>query len=205
MATSGDHNLAVDTGRYANGTNCGRFVRVTIERTCSGGINDGAKGKPFCRGGRLVKDHYTGASVVFQIADSCPADNAWCRTDTNHLDLDAASLAHYQGDVEIGFVQNSSRWWPTVEVTNLQRGISGIRYRQGGKWKQATVVGSRPGVLGNVWTIGAITANAKHSRIRILEAGGTAIRSGREYQFRLSSDCCSRTYTHVQYSARSPR
>jgi hypothetical protein len=77
-------------------------VRVTIEKKCSGGINDGAKGKPFCRGGRLVTDHYTGASLVRFVA-----------------------APHYRGDVKIGFVQNSSRWWPS---DCCSRGYTHVHY-----------------------------------------------------------------------------
>src|SRR5690554_3459330 len=62
-------------GMWNNGLNCGRWVEVEIDDICTG-INDGAPGQDFCRGGEWVSDQFNGASLTMLIADSCGDSNA---------------------------------------------------------------------------------------------------------------------------------
>ncbi len=57
-------------GFFNNGHSCGRYVRVTVGRFCTGS-NSGLPGKPFCEGGHWVNDEYTGATLDYIVTDSC--------------------------------------------------------------------------------------------------------------------------------------
>ncbi|MDG6106305.1 RlpA-like double-psi beta-barrel domain-containing protein [Dactylosporangium aurantiacum] len=84
-------SLGSKIGAWDNGRNCGRWVTVTIDDYCTG-LNDGAPGQPFCRGGSWIADGYNGATLTMLVADSCGDGNAWCRDDPHHLDLATGSL-----------------------------------------------------------------------------------------------------------------
>jgi hypothetical protein len=80
-------------GAYDNGRNCGRWVRLTLGDTCDG-INDGAAGKEFCRGGTgWHPNEYTGGTIHAIVFDQCTDGNAWCRDSKWHLDLHTPILA----------------------------------------------------------------------------------------------------------------
>src|ERR1035437_9692104 len=82
-------------GMFNNGLNCGRWVQVVIGNDCNG-VNDGAAGQPFCRGGTgLFSDKYNGAVLNMVVADSCQDTNAWCRDSQYPLDLSRNSLNNF--------------------------------------------------------------------------------------------------------------
>ena len=58
-------------GLYKNGSNCGRFIRVTLKQYCSGGLNDGTPGTSYCSGGTFIADDATDAYQDFMIMHSC--------------------------------------------------------------------------------------------------------------------------------------
>jgi hypothetical protein len=77
----------VKMGVYNNGLNCGRWIKLALGDTCDG-ANDGAAGKPFCRGGSgWHPNAYTGAGIYAVVFDQCTDGNAWCRDSKYHLDL----------------------------------------------------------------------------------------------------------------------
>ena len=84
-------------GEYNNGHNCGRIIKVTIGRYCTG-VNSGVPGKAFCEGGHLVDDQFTGAEQEYMVTDSCQDNNRWCRDDKFHTDLKTSSLKTFKKD-----------------------------------------------------------------------------------------------------------
>lgn len=81
-----------DLGTYANGANCGRWIRVEWGDECDG-INDGAAGQPFCRGGAGWRpDARNGAFLDVLVFDQCSDANAWCRDARFHLDIHTPAL-----------------------------------------------------------------------------------------------------------------
>lgn len=79
-------------GTYANGANCGRWIRVEWDDECDG-INDGATGQPFCRGGSgWHPDARNGAALDVLVFDQCSDANAWCRDSRFHLDIHTPAL-----------------------------------------------------------------------------------------------------------------
>lgn len=120
-------------GMFDNGRNCGRWIKVTLDDTCTG-LSNGAPGKPLCQGGSYAPDGLNGAVQYFQVTDSCQDGNAWCRDDRYHVDLSTSGLStflkdgkqvaikgwsnrrvrwefvkapDYRGDLKIGFVRDN--------------------------------------------------------------------------------------------------
>jgi hypothetical protein len=233
--TPGDYNFyprpVTDPDRigiWDNGRNCGRWVQVTIGDRCTG-VNDGAPGQPFCRGGSWVSDEYNGATLTMLVADSCGDANAWCRDDPYHLDLARASLNRfvkdgapvgdllpdnynnrqvqwtfvpapdYTGDIRIGFLAGAQRWWPAISVSRLPNGIHGVEYFADGVWQQATMNSD----MGQSYVIGGTTAGGTDFQIRIRDAADQPLFGGRVYQFSLPAACssqCGPAYTPVSYT-----
>ncbi|GAV38393.1 cellulose binding domain-containing protein [Streptomyces acidiscabies] len=222
---SGD---AARMGLFANGHNCGRWVRVAIGDYCTG-VNDGAAGQAFCRNGSWTSDQYNGATLDMLVADSCGDTNAWCRDDPYHLDLATQSLNAFQlggrpvadmypgrwnnrhvswsfipapgysGDIAIGFVQNAAPWWPTIDVTHLPNGIHGVEYYNGAAWVSATMVSD----LGQQYAIGPNSSGGSNYTIRVRDVDDKLVQSGRTYTFALPGSCssgCSQPYTGVSYT-----
>ena len=217
-------------GAYADGRNCGRFVRVTIRGKCVGGTNDGALGKRFCRGGHLVRDRYSGAHLSFVVADSCPDDNGWCRQDRYHLDLSARSLEHFVKNGKIMSGLSSARHWNNRRVqwsfvsAPGYHGDLRIGFRKDAQryWPAITLTHLRNGVhavvyrqggrwhragrmgsVGQQFVLGATVAHGRHFRIKVLDAHDHAVAHGRVYSFRLPAACaqgCSAEFTPVRYS-----
>ncbi|WP_416966850.1 cellulose binding domain-containing protein [Streptomyces sp. 4F14] len=219
---------AARMGAFANGLNCGRWVRVTIGDYCTG-VNDGAAGQAFCRNGSWTPDQYNGATLDMLVADSCGDTNAWCRDDPYHLDLATQSLNAFQlggrpvadmypnrwnnrhiswsyipapgytGDIAIGFVQNAAQWWPTIDVTRLPNGIHGVEYYDGTGWVSATMVSD----LGQQYTIGPNSSGGSNYTVRVRDVEGKLVQGGRTYSFALPGSCssgCPQPYTGVSYS-----
>ena len=215
-------------GMFDNGRNCGRWVRVTIDDYCTG-LNDGAAGQAFCRGGQWVEDKYNGATLDMLVADSCGDPNAWCRDDPYHLDLAHASIntfvkngapvgdlepahwgnrhvtwefieaPHYSGDIEIGFIQGSEKWWAGVSVNHLPNGIHGVENFTGGTWVSATMNVD----MGQSFLLKPTTTGGTDYRIRVTDVDDEYLFGGREYSFSLPSSCggkCSAPRTVVSYT-----
>ncbi len=88
-------------GLYANGRNCGRWIKLTLGDTCDG-TNDGAMNQPFCRGGTgWHPNAYTGSGVYAVVFDQCTDGNAWCRDSKYHVDLHTSILSHLRKDGQI--------------------------------------------------------------------------------------------------------
>ncbi len=215
-------------GMFDNGRNCGRWVRVSIDDYCTG-INDGAAGQAFCRNGSWVEDKYNGATLDMLVADSCGDPNAWCRDDPYHLDLAHASIntfvkngapvgdlepAHwgnrkvtwefieapnYSGDIEIGFIQGSEKWWAGVSINHLPNGIHGIEHYADGAWVQTPMNVD----MGQSFLLKPTTTGGTDYKIRVKDVDDEYLFGGREYSFSLPSSCggkCSAPRTVVSYT-----
>ncbi|RSM44596.1 cellulose-binding protein [Amycolatopsis balhimycina DSM 5908] len=220
---------AAKIGLWDNGRNCGRFVQVTIGDYCTG-VNDGAPGQPFCRNGSWVSDGYAGAQLTMVVADSCGDSNAWCRDDPGHLDLSTASLnrfvkngvpvgdmnpAHwnnrriswsyvpppnYTGDLKLGFLQGSQRYWTAVAVSHLPNGVHGVEYLGAdGTWQQAQPDSD----MGQAFLIGPTATAGTAYAIRVRDASDALVNNGRVYRFSLPDQClsgCAAAYTATGYT-----
>ncbi|MET9000039.1 cellulose binding domain-containing protein [Amycolatopsis sp. NPDC004169] len=220
---------AAKIGLWDNGRNCGRFVQVTIGEYCTG-VNDGAPGQPFCRNGSWVTDGYAGAQLTMVVADSCGDSNAWCRDDPGHLDLSTASLnrfvkngvpvgdmnpghwnnrrvswsyvpaPNYTGDLKLGFLQGSQRYWTAVAVSHLPNGVHGVEFQGAdGSWQQAPPDSD----LGQAFLIGPTATAGTSYAIRVRDAGDTLVNDGRVYRFSLPDQClsgCAAAYTGISYT-----
>ncbi len=215
-------------GMFDNGRNCGRWVRVQIADYCTG-LNDGAAGQSFCRNGSWVADTYNGATLDMLVADSCGDPNAWCRDDPYHLDLAHAAInrfvkngaevgdlepahwgnrhvtwefieaPHYSGDIEIGFIQGSEKWWAGVSINHLPNGIHGVENFTGGAWVPATMNVD----MGQSFLLKPTTTGGTDYRIRVKDVDDEYLSGGREYAFSLPSSCggkCSAPRTVVSYT-----
>ena len=217
-------------GLFDNGRNCGRWVRVSIDDYCTG-INDGAAGQAFCRNGSWVADKYNGATLDMLVADSCGDPNAWCRDDPYHLDLAHAAIntfvkngapvgdlepAHwgnrhvtwqfieapnYSGDIEIGFIQGSEKWWAGVSINHLPNGIHGVENFTGGAWVSAAMNVD----MGQSFLVKPTTTGGTDYRIRVKDVDDQYLFGGREYSFSLPTSCggkCSAPRTVVPYTTK---
>ena len=215
-------------GLWANGHNCGRWVRVSIGDYCTG-INDGAAGQPFCRNGSWVADKYDGATLDLLVADSCGDANAWCRDDPYHLDLAKDSLntfavngvpvgdmvpdhwgnrhvswqfipaPNYQGDIQIGFLQGAQTWWSAISVSRLANGIHGVEYFSGGTWSVATMDSD----MGQAYVIKPLVEGGTNYQIRVRDVTDALINNGRVYTFSMPTACgtqCSAPRTLTTYT-----
>lgn len=215
-------------GMFDNGRNCGRWVRVSIGDYCTG-INDGAPGQAFCRNGAWTEDEYNGATLDMLVADSCGDPNGWCRDDPYHLDLahqainrfvkDGAPVGDlepdhwnnrqvtwefieapdYSGDIEIGFIQGSERWWAGVSINHLPNGIHGVEHFTDGAW----VTTAMNHDMGQSYLVEPTTTGGTDYRIRVRDVTGEYIFGGREYSFSLPESCggkCSAPRTVVTYT-----
>ena len=215
-------------GMFDNGRNCGRWVRVTIDDFCTG-VNDGAPGQAFCRNGGWVEDEYNGATLDMLVADSCGDPNAWCRDDPYHLDLAHASLnlfeqdglpvgdmdplhwgnrkvtwefieaPDYSGDIEIGFIQGSEKWWAGVSINHLPNGIHGVEHFTDGAWVTTPMNVD----MGQSFLLKPTTTGGTDYRIRVKDVDDAYVFGGREYAFSLPESCggkCSAPRTVVGYT-----
>lgn len=138
-------------GPFNNGKNCGRWIKVTLGKFCTG-TNSGLPGKPFCEGGQWVDDSFTGATQNYIVADSCQDGNRWCRDDIFHTDLSTASLKTFEHNgqkvdvsnkwnnrevswdfingptlpIKLYFGQKAQQYYPVIIVTGFSNGLSGV-------------------------------------------------------------------------------
>jgi len=216
-------------GAYANGSNCGRYIRVTIGRKCVGVANAGNLNQGFCRGGRLVDDRYTGAALTFVVADSCPDANAWCRQDAAHLDLAHPALDRFvkAGRVLTG-LGDGGNWnnrrisWTYVAAPGY-RGDVHIAFTKDAQryWPAVVITHLQHGIgsvrylqsgtwhraapvgsLGQELVLGATVPNGTHYAVKIVDRTGRAIHGAKAYRFTLPRACanaCSADHTPVAY------
>lgn len=219
-------------GIWDNGRNCGRWVRVSISDYCTG-TNDGAAGQAFCRGGSWIEDEYNGATLDMLVADSCGDPNGWCRDDPYHIDLahqalnrfvkDGAPVGDlapdhwnnrrvtwefieapsYSGDIEIGLIQGSERWWAGVSINHLPNGIHGVEHFADGAWVTTPMNAD----MGQSYLVKPTTTGGTDYRIRVKDVDDEYVFGGREYSFSLPESCggkCSAPRTVVEYTTADP-
>jgi hypothetical protein len=212
-------------GEFNNGKNCGRWVRVTIQEYCSG-LNDGAQGQAFCRGGLgWVKDGLEGATQDMLVADSCGDDNAWCRDSRYHLDLSLASMnlfalngatvnllpnhdnnrriswhyidaPNYIGDINIYFMAGAEMWWPAISINHLKNGIHSVEQLINGVWTPMPMNTD----MGQAYIL---QGGSAHFQIRVRDVNDELINGGRVYSFDLPAACngkCSAAATPTTYT-----
>jgi hypothetical protein len=212
---------------FDNGLNCGRYVQVTVGDYCTG-TNDGAQNESFCRNGQWVADQYNGATLTFEVADSCADSNAWCRDDPYHVDLAQNSLNQfvlngqpvgnlsskwnnrqvswqfvpapgYSGDIKIGFIQGAQAWWSAIAISHLPNGIHGVEYYANGAWQSGTMDSD----MGDDYLIAPTTAGGSQYEIQVVDAAGNLVNGGQVYSFSMPSACgtqCSAAYTAATYT-----
>lgn len=230
--TPGDYggNLArpiedtAKVGAWENGRNCGRWIRVYLDKSCKGGDNAGRQKSKYCEGGTLEADESSGAFADFVITDSCQDDNLWCRDDRYHVDLAQPGLntfqkngqriaglrekwgnpqvrwhyidaPNYKGDIKIGFIKDAAPFWPAIAITHLPRGIHGVEYEVNGSWKSARMNGDN----GQVYILEGAQPPYK---IKVRDAYNQMLNGGRVYQFGFPcpGERCPVAYTAVNYT-----
>jgi hypothetical protein len=215
-------------GEFANGQNCGRWVKVDIGRFCQNGTNDGAANQAFCRGtnAQLVADKYTGASMYFIVADGCPDPNAWCRDNYFHLDIVGTSINLFEnngvpvGDMYPNKWNNREINWEYVEAPYYSGDINIYFIKDAQQfWPTILINNLSNGIhgveqkVGSNWVAATMNADMGQSytlpnnsmpyRIRITDADNQLLNNGREYIFSLPSSCnpkCSPVVTPVNYT-----
>jgi hypothetical protein len=204
-------------GAWENGKNCGRWVRITMSDYCTNHLGHGEKGKHLCSQGQWVGDDYNGRTLDMLVSDSCHDGNVWCRDDRHHLDLATASLEkfgsglkdkwnnrkinwhfikapNYQGDIRIGFRQNSKPYWPAISVTHLENGVSAIEQEINGHFRSLRMDGD----MGQAYVLEATASN--RYRIRLYDVQGQLVQGGRIYEFGFPcADTCSEAFHEVAY------
>lgn len=217
-------------GEFHNGSNCGRWLKVTMGADCNG-TNDGAQNQPFCRDGTgWFNDQYSGATLYMIVADACADGNAWCRDSRYHLDLATNSLnqfeingqpvtdmypthfnnreiswefveaPNYSGDIAIYFMQGAQQYWPAIMINHLQNGISKVEQKVNGSWVNVSMNSD----MGQAFILP--NTNPPFT-IRIYDASGSLINHGREYTFSLPAACgstCSAPATLASYQTFDP-
>jgi len=211
----------VHKGEFNNGKNCGRWIKVTINEDCIGGVNDGALGKGFCRGGNWVNDKYSGAELYMIVTDACGDNNGWCRDSKYHLDLHTSSLndfekeglpvqdmyplafhnrkitweyvkaPNYTGDIDILFLQGAQYYWPAILINHLENGISKVEQKINGNWVQI----DRNSDMGQGFILKDLT---QPYTIRVYDVENKLINLGKEYTFSIPASCgnaCSQPAT----------
>lgn len=201
-------------GEYKNGLNCGRWVSVTVDAFCQGGINDGVPGHQVCQGGTWVDDKFSGASLNFIVSDACGDGVVWCRDRKYHLDLSTNSLSeftkngvkvgsmlpdqfhnrmitwkyikapNYQGDIKIYWIKNAQKYWPCLLFTNLENGLTSVEQKVNGNW----IATERNGDNGQSFIL--LDHNPPFV-IRLKDADNKYIQNGREYTVILPPECTS--------------
>lgn len=218
-------------GEFQNGLNCGRWIRVTIEENCIGGMNDGALGQPFCRnGGTWQDDIYSGATMNVLVTDACGDNNAWCRDARYHLDIRRSALAQFtmtNGAPSTNLVpinwNNRQISWQYIPAPNYQGDVQ-IYMLQASQyyWPAITITNLPNGIHGVQQWINGQWVNLRMNSdmgqsyileitnqpytIRIVDASDDFVQGGREYTF--TNPCpvqpCQPVTTPVTYTTRDP-
>lgn len=152
-------------GPWNNGKNCGRWIKVTIGKYCTG-VNSGLPGKPFCEGGQWVTDNLTGATQKYIVADSCQDGNRWCRDDIYHTDLSTSSLKTFDlngqkvdvsgkwnnrevvwdfipgpsSPIKLYFGQHAQQYYPVIIITGFSNGLVNVEQNVNNSWTRVKMV-----------------------------------------------------------------
>lgn len=206
-------NDTVLMGQFANGMNCGRWVKVTIGADCIDGINDGALNQEFCRGtnAKWVDDQYSGAELYMVVTDACGDNNGWCRNSQFHLDLHTSSLNQFEkegipvGDMYPLHFNNRKITWEYTKAPRYKGDIK-IYFMQGAEqyWPAIMITNLENGItameqkINGVWQpvernsdMGQafILKPATEFSIRIKDITGKYINYGKEYTFDFPDQC----------------
>ena len=106
---------------------------------------------------------------------------------------------NYSGDIEIGFVQGSERWWAGVSINHLPNGIHGVEHFADGQWVPTPMNVD----MGQSFLLEPITAGGTDYRIRVKDVDDEYLFGGREYAFSLPESCggkCTAPRTVVTYT-----
>ncbi len=202
-------------GEFANGKNCGRWIKVNLGPDCFG-LNDGALGEPFCRGAnaKWEDDQYSGAELYMIVADACPDENAWCRDSRYHLDMHKNAVTQFEvngtpvGDDIFYHFNNRSISWEYVQAPNYTGDIK-IFWMKGTQvwWPAISINHLENGIhdveqlVNGQWT--KLKMNGTMGQSYLLENDGTVgpftirvydindqlINNGREYSITIPASC----------------
>jgi len=217
-------------GMFANGTNCGRWLKVTIGEDCIDGTNDGALGQQFCRGtnAKWLNDKYSGATLYMIVTDACGDNNGWCRDSKFHLDLHTPSLNRFeQNGVPVNDMlplhfNNRKINWEFVEAPNYSGDID-IYFLEKAQyyWPAIMINHLRNGIsrveqkINGKWV--TINPNSDMGQafilkdftqpytIRAYDIYGNLINGGREYTMSLPATCnngCTGASTKTTFVAK---
>ena len=220
-------------GAFANGRNCGRFLRVTLGDDCRG-MNDGAQNQAFCRpigGITWVADNFNGATLDLVVADSCGDGNAWCRDDPYHLDIATAALDHFQKDGRpVGpllpdHFGNRRITWQFVKAPGYSGDLKfGLAQNASRYWLPVVITHLENGLhsvevrTSNGWVKATMLSDlgqvyllpqdaTRPYQLRLFDADDQPVQRGRIYQFDLPPACgdsCDAIYTAVAYQTVGP-
>lgn len=220
-------------GAWDNGRNCGRWILVTIGDICTG-LNDGQKGKGFCRGATgtpWVADSYNGATLPMIIADSCQDDNAWCRDDRDHLDLSTASLSRFKKNDQLVGPLLPDHWgnrkvsWHYIKAPFYQGDLEiGFVKNAQRYWAAVVITNLEQGIhgvealIGKTWKKASMvgdngqvyvlpTEAQSPYQIRVFDAEDKPVANGRIYRFSFPPTCgdqCTLVRTPVTYDIVNP-
>ncbi|MCX6181741.1 MAG: hypothetical protein NT150_07430, partial [Bacteroidetes bacterium] len=175
-------------------------------------------------------DIYSGATMYMVVADACGDNNGWCRESPYHLDLHTSSLnffsinnnpvndmypthfnnrkinweyvekPNYQGDIKIHFMQNASKWWSSILITNLKNGIHSVEQKVNGNWVKLNMNSD----MGQAYLL---DPTAQPFIIRVYDANDKLINNGREYTFDFPVSCggtCANPATEITFQTTDP-
>lgn len=164
-------------GLFNNGKNCGRWMKITLKKTCKRGSNTNER---VCIVGNTYgvqnyeSDADTGKVVYGYVADKCSDVNVWCRTDKYHVDLSTQSISQFvktwgnklvswdfidghpseysfNADISYGWAQGAYLpYYTALIIYNIENGISRVNVKS----KLGTMIPGRPnGILGQMWVL----------------------------------------------------
>jgi hypothetical protein len=107
---------------------------------------------------------------------------------------------NYTGDIKIYFMKDSDKWWASIFITNLEKGIHGIEQKVGNTWVKLKMNSD----MGQAYLLDHSTQTFQ---IRVIDATDSYIQNGREYTFELPTACggkCSQPATASIYQTYDP-
>jgi len=219
-------------GEFQNGRNCGRWVRVKILENCIDGMNDGALGQTFCRGGnaKWTQDKFYGAELDMIVTDACGDGNGWCRDSPYHLDLHTSSLSEFElnGHKTTGmyptYFNNRKIEWEYIEAPNYSGDIKIHLMENAQRYYTPILITNLPNGIHKVeqkvngkWEnvpmnsdLGqsfVLPNNVSPYTIRVTDAEDNLLNDGREYTFRYPASCgtlCIPPTTEVPFTFVDP-
>lgn len=168
-------------GEFNNGKNCGRWIKMTVGKTCRNGSNnndavciiDGTSGAK-----NYVSDVVStrGDTVMGYVSDKCSDANVWCRTDRFHVDISEKAIKKYIDSgtwgnrmvdweyvnkphlkLKFGFSHGSYLpYYPALIIYNVSNGISKVSSKDSsGKMVPARM----NGILGQMWVLSGVESS----------------------------------------------